>query len=91
MTDKPNLYPLSGPYPAIAGYSRIFSYSTPGAKWPPLAGLVPIWARAHFSRFDPKSLTLAASTPPRLERTIVELKDESSRAPGRLHDTVLSV
>ena len=28
-----------------------------------LAGLVPICPRGHFSRFDPKSLTLAASTP----------------------------
>jgi hypothetical protein len=37
----------------------------PGAKWPTLAGLVPISCpRGHFSRFDPKSRTLAASTPP---------------------------
>ena len=27
---------------------------------------MPIWARAHFSRFDPRSLTLAARTPPRV-------------------------
>ena len=36
----------------------------PGARWPTLAGLVPICSREHFSRFDPKSLTLAARTPP---------------------------
>ena len=45
----------------------------PGTKWPTLAGLVPICPRVHFSRFDPKSLTLAASTPPR----------SSSREQGR--------
>ena len=35
----------------------------PGAKWPTLAGLVPICPRGHFSIFDPKSRTLAARTP----------------------------